>query len=398
MDLRLRRQAEAAAPTGWARAALVVDEHGGRALERALEETWEAGAPPTDLVLLFASPAYADELPRLVRVAYRESGASVLVGCSAQGVIGSAREVEGRPALSLLRLALPGTRLESARFTQADLEAEAPFGDPAQSPNGWLVFADPFHLDCEALLGRLQRDYPDASVVGGLASGAIRARSTAVFLNGEVYEDGAVGVSFSGPAQLRAIVSQGCTPIGEPWIITDAQHNILKRVGNRPAYEVLIETVRALPPEAQRRVRGNLFVGLAMDEYRESFQRGDYLVRNLVGADPEKGLLAVGAHLRVGQTLQFQLRDRATAHEDLQALLAAAAADLGGQRPLAALLCACNGRGVGLFGEPDHDARTLAALFGPLPVAGLFCSGEIGPVGRKLFLHGYTASIALLTT
>ncbi len=380
----------------WARSAVVRDDDAERALERALAQTREPGAPPTDLALLFASAAYGASLERLVPAAFRETGASVLVGCSGQGVIGTGTEVEGEPALSLLRLALPGTRLISARITQQELEAGTRFGEPEESPSGWLVFADPFHLDGDVLLARLQRDYPRTTVVGGLASGDFGARQTFVFLNSQVYDEGAVGVGFVGPVRLYAVVSQGCTPIGLPWTVTAATGHFLEQIGGRPAFEVLVETVRELPAQVQRRVRGNLFLGVAMDEYRETFRQGDFLVRNILGGDPEQGVLAVGAHLSVGQTVQFQLRDRASADEELQAMLASAAEQLGSAAPLAALLCACNGRGVGLFGEPSHDARSVQARFGPLPVAGLFCNGEIGPVGGRLFLHGYTASIGLL--
>lgn len=379
---------------GWARSALVLDKDGPRALERALEQTAEPSAPPTDLALLFASASYAPDLPRLVRTAYRESGASVLLGCSSQGVIGSGSEVEGQPALSLLRLALPGAALHPARFTQSDLAAARA---PDPTLNGWLLFADPFHLDAEALLARLERAHPGIPIVGGMASGDFRAQRTFVFLDGEVYADGAVGVGLSGAARLRAVVSQGCTPIGQPWIVTAARNNVLERIGNRPAYEVLFETIRQLPPPLRARVRGNLLVGVAMDEYRDQLGRGDFLIRNVIGGDAERGLLAVGAAVQVGQTIQFQLRDRDAADEDLRALLADTAQALGPNPPLAALLCVCNGRGVGLFGAPHHDAAMLDAHFQDLPVAGFFCNGEIGPVGGKLFLHGFTASIGLLT-
>jgi len=192
------------------------------------------------------------------------------------------------------------------------------------------------------------------------------------------------------------VVSQGATPIGQPWTITGARGNLLETVGGRPAYQVLVETVQSLPPELQPRAARNLLVGLAIDEYKAEFRRGDYLIRNLLGVDRASGALAIGAFPRVGQTLQFQMRDAAAADEDLRELLTRARQALGDTRPVAALLCSCNGRGVGMFGVPDHDARGVAAAFGALPLAGFFCNGEIGPVGGKTFLHGFTASLALI--
>jgi small ligand-binding sensory domain FIST len=228
-----------------------------------------------------------------------------------------------------------------------------------------------------------------------MASGDQDRRQTHLFLNGDVYDHGAVALALGGAYMVRTIVSQGATPIGEPWIITGAEGQVIHTIARRPAYEVLVETLRELPAEMQARARGNLLVGLAMDEYQQEFRRGDFLIRNLLGVDRDSGVLVVSALPGVGQTVQFQIRDAAAASEDLHAMLGAVTATQG-EQPVAALLCACNGRGVGLFGTPGHDARTLAERLGPIPVVGLFCNGEIGPVGSRNFLHGFTASIALV--
>jgi small ligand-binding sensory domain FIST len=113
-----------------------------------------------------------------------------------------------------------------------------------------------------------------------------------------------------------------------------------------------------------------------------------------MGVDRSSGALAVAANPRVGQTLQFQVRDARAADEELRHLLGAAAHDLPAL-PAAALLFACNGRGVGLFGAPDHDVRATRELLGEPAVAGFFCNGEIGPVGGSTFVHGFTASLGL---
>jgi small ligand-binding sensory domain FIST len=356
-----------------------------------------------DLAFLFASTDYAEEFPELVAGARRATRARLLIGCSSQGVIGTGREVEGQPALALLTFSLPGAVLRAVRLTQSTLEQhhgpEAWRGMtrvPPDDVTAWFLFADPFTLDAESLLVAWGEAYPGTPMVGGMASGDLRLRRTHVFLNDEVYDRGAVAMALGGRYGVRTIVSQGCTPIGEPWTITGATGNVIETIARRAAYEVLLETVQALPREVQQRARGNLFVGLAMDEYREELHRGDFLIRNVLGADAESGTVTVGAIPRPGQTLQFQFRDRVAADEDLRELLVAATADLGGQEPLGALLCSCNGRGVGLFGLPDHDAGAVADRLGPIPLAGFFCNGEVGPVGSRNFLHGYTASIALV--
>jgi small ligand-binding sensory domain FIST len=356
-----------------------------------------------DLTFLFASSAYAEGFPELVASARRATGARLLIGCSSQGIIGTGREVEGQPALALLTFSLPGAVLRPVRLAQGTLEQcsgpEAWHGMtrvPPDDATAWFLFADPFTLDAEGLLVAWSGAYPGTPVVGGMASGDVRLRRTHVFLNDEVYEDGAVAMALGGSYGVRTIVSQGCTPIGKTWTITGATGNVIDTIAQRPAYQVLLETVQALPREVQQRARGNLFVGLAMDEYREELHRGDFLIRNILGADAESGTVTVGAIPRTGQTVQFQLRDRVAADEDLRELLEAAKADLRGPEPIGALLCSCNGRGIGLFGTPDHDARAVADRLGPIPLAGFFCNGEVGPVGSQNFLHGYTASIALV--
>ncbi|MGD0615833.1 MAG: FIST C-terminal domain-containing protein, partial [Verrucomicrobiota bacterium] len=212
---------------------------------------------------------------------------------------------------------------------------------------------------------------------------------------GDVFEEGGVAIAVGGGVKLAGVISQGCTPIGETWTLTKVDQNIIHEIGNRPAYEVLAETFNTLSPEDQRQARGNLFIGLVVNEYLEDFHRGDFLIRNLLGADPRSGSIAIGALPRPGQTVQFQRRDAAAATEDMNVLLARARRQLEGSTVYGGCLCSCNGRGQGLFGEPDHDARMVQQQLGPLGLAGFFCNGEIGPIGEKNFLHGFTASLAL---
>jgi small ligand-binding sensory domain FIST len=214
-------------------------------------------------------------------------------------------------------------------------------------------------------------------------------------LNGDVWEEGGVAVSFGGEVALTGVISQGCTPIGEPWTITRASRNIIHQIANRPAYELLVETFNGLPPDQQQKSRGNLFLGLVVDEYREEFRRGDFLIRNLLSADPHSGAIAVGALPRAGQSIQFQRRDATAASEELAALLVSTRQHLGDTPIYGGCLCVCNGRGRRLFGGPHHDARRVCQYFQELGLAGFFCNGEIGPVGNRTFLHGYSVSLAL---
>jgi small ligand-binding sensory domain FIST len=266
--------------------------------------------------------------------------------------------------------------------------------EPGQT-NGWLAFIDPFHLDSESWLKTWNEAYAPVPVLGGLASGDFSDQTTQVCLNGDVFEEGGVAVSFGGQVKLVGVTSQGCTPIGETWTLTKVEQNVIHQIGNRPAYEVLAETFNQLSPEQQRTARGNLFIGLVVNEYLEEFHRGDFLIRNLLSADPRTGTIAVGALPRLGQTVQFQRRSKEAANEDMEELLTRAKQQLGNTPVYGGCLCSCNGRGQNLFNRPNHDAELVQQRLGPLGLAGFFCNGEIGPVGDKSFLHGYTASLAL---
>lgn len=373
------------------------------ALTEVLRATDTGEKQPVDLVLMFASAHHRGDYERLVQAAFAKTGARMLLGCSGQGVIGREREVEGTPALSLLRLHLPGAELHPTRWTQDMLNSVEPgqalaeaLDLPPSLVKGWLVLADPFHIDVERLIYAVEQTYPQRPIIGGLASNRQDEQRTYLFLNDQVYSDGGVGIAIGGAVTIRTIVSQGATPIGQPWTVTSARDNVLETIGGRPAYEVLVETIDALSPDVRDRALANLLIGLAMNEYRDEFGRGDFLIRNLMGVDRQSGAIAIGAYPRVGQTVQFQMRDGQAADEDLVEQLRAERAALGGRRPAAAMLCTCNGRGVGLFGVRDHDVGRIASELGPVPLAGFFCNGEIGPIGGKTFLHGFTASIALL--
>ncbi|MFL5759022.1 MAG: FIST N-terminal domain-containing protein [Thermomicrobiales bacterium] len=401
------------------RAALVAGSDWRLVLSQAFAETAEV---EPDVTMLFASSAFAADFPDLLAAARQHSGAPILIGCSGAGIIGPEREVEDQPAIAVLQLALPGAKLQTVRFDQAMLDEMsardqasvplgeepgdfgegsrapigAPFGVERDDVNGWLVFADPFRINCEYLVAKLSDAYPGTPIIGGLASADPYERRSWVFFNDQLVADGGIGLAIGGPYAIAPLVSQGCQPIGEPWMITTTQDNWVQTISNRAAAHVMADTLNALPPENQQRAQRNLLVGLAVDEYLHEFARGDFLIRNMVGYDGETGGLALSAFPQPGQTIQFQMRDAATADLDLSMLLDRLRDQIYGRGAVAAVLCTCNGRGIGLFGTPNHDASAIAKKLGPLPLAGLFCNGEIGPVGRRTFVHGFTASLAVI--
>ncbi|MCA1646856.1 MAG: FIST C-terminal domain-containing protein [Chloroflexi bacterium] len=364
----------------------------GQALDGALGPLRSA-AP--DLLVLFVSAAYGDDYAEVLDAAAQRSAAREIAGCSASGVIAQEREVEDQPGVAALALRLPPGALLAVRQAPDNQPVTAAWlGMDVRACKGLIVLADPFTTDAPTLIEGLEHAYPGVPIVGGMATGHRGVHATSVF-HGRHVSTGALVIGLGGKVGLRPVVSQGCEPIGENWTITDAEGHVVKAIGGRPAYELLVEMVRGLDAERRARVNGNLLVGLAMDEYRDEFRRGDFLIRNLMGVDPQTGAIAIAAHARIGQTLQFQIRDARAADEELRTMLGVAA---GLEEPAAALLFACNGRGIGLFGSPDHDVRSVRSLLGPVPLAGLFCNGEIGPVGASTYVHGLTASLALIAT
>ena len=359
-------------------------------------------APKVSLGLVFATPQYFSQAESLLELLQVHARIPLLAGCSSGSLICGDREIEENAGLVVGLYALPGVDLRAVHFTQTQVEESSgpgywhlETGVGAEQTNGWLAFVDPFHLDGESWLRGWNEAYPEAPVVGGLASGDSAEQRTQVYLNGQVFEEGGVAISVGGDVRLASVISQGCNPIGDTWTITKTERNLIREIANRPAYQVLVETYNGLSPAQRKQARGNILVGLAVNEYQDDFHRGDFLVRNLLGADPMSGVIAVGAFPRPGQTMQFQCRAATAGTEDIEALLLRTGKNLAGREVFGGCLCCCNGRGKNLFGVPNHDASHVQKALGPLGLTGFFCNGEIGPVGEKNFLHGFTASLGL---
>lgn len=347
-----------------------------------------------DLACVFFSSHHAAQADHLTEVLRETLGPRCLLGCSGEGVIAGKEELETDPAITLWTASLPNVELSPIRSsfspTQDQFQlAGWPNSEGAEAT--FLMLADPFTTPVHEVLGLLEDRYPGAKAIGGLAGGAQEAGENRLILNDDVFDGGIVGVRLSGAVEIRPIISQGCRLIGERYVVTKADRNLIHELGGLPALERLQTVFEALSEEDRQRA---LQLGIVIDEHRDRFDRGDFLIRNLLGADRSTGALAVGDVVQEGQTVQFHLRDADSASEDLTSLLAA---DRSGRKspPLGALMFSCCGRGQGLFGRPNHDAATLAAQLGSIPMAGFFAQGEIGPIGRRNFVHGYTASMAI---
>jgi small ligand-binding sensory domain FIST len=370
-------------------------ESASEAAEEAAREArgGALGRAEVDLAFIFLSPAHLDEAEAAAEAVREELAPRHLLGCVAEGVVAGVRELEHGPAVAVWAAALLGAEIEC--FHAAAVQTEEGItvtGFPELDDPGLVtLLADPFSFPAGAFLARLNEQREPIPLVGGIAVGGRRPGEQALILDEAVHTEGAVGAVVSG-VQVRTVVSQGCRPIGREAVITRCQDNLVYELAGRPALERLRGEIAALSATEQALAARGLLAGLVIDENRPEYDTGDFLVRGLLGLDEASGTLALGDTVRVGQTLRFFVREAASADADLRQALAGAVRD---ERPAGALLFTCNGRGTHMFPEPDHDARVVAEALRTQALAGFFCGGEIGPVGGKAFLHGFTATLAI---
>jgi len=365
-------------------------------------------SPPT-VAFVFCTPDWQPHVAALAESVQVDGRVPLVIGCSGAGLVGVGEEDENVSGFSLLLLSLPNTEVQVADISTDDL-ARAEAGEDWRDITGiadersdtendrsapfgaWIALCNPLHMHSENWLRHWNTAYDGVPTFGGLASGPAEAGGMFLFRETGISDAAMTAVHFSGGIRVGGVVSQGCRPIGEPYTVTEADDNVLITIGSKPAFEKLEEAFESLDQDLRDEAQGNIFAGLAMSEYVDDYQRGDFLVRNILGGDPNAGVLALGAEPRVGQTMQFQLRDSDSADEDLRLRCAAAQTKYG--EPFAGLMFTCAGRGSHLFGIPNHDAGIVEDVFGRVPLSGFFCNGEIGPVGGRNFIHGYTASAA----
>ena len=344
-----------------------------------------------DLLWVFVSGTDPATAESAVTRAMEVAGARTTLGCSAGGVIGAGRGVENVPAVSAFAACLPGVRctpLQLELVHTPDGPAVVGMPDRRDDDAVAVLLGDPFSFPAAEFLHRSNTEPTVLPLIGGLASGP---RGSRLFLDGRSVVGGAVGVVLSGPVAIRTVVSQGCRPVGPSMIVTKAERNVLWELAGMPALAKLEQIVTDLSPQDRQAVARGLHIGVAMDEYAEEHERGDFLIRGVVGADREQGAIVIGDVVEVGRTVRFQVRDASAADQDLKELFArfrAEAGPVGG-----ALLFSCNGRGRTMFPSADHDVLAVRSGLDTTGVAGFFAAGEFGPVGGRNHLHGFTASI-----
>ena len=385
------------------------------ALREVIERVLTQLETAPNLAIIFISSAFASEYSRVLPLLKGPLGGAHIIGCSGSGVIGVTRaghlvEVEETAGISLTVAYLPDVTIQGFHLSIDELpDLDSPpsewteiFGVlPADKPN-FLLMADPFASGMNDLLQGLDFAYPESVKLGGLAGIESISRSCGLFCGQQLYRQGVIGVALSGNITIDTIVAQGCRPIGPTFRVVESDRNVVTKVAaqapdneaaEQTPLEALQELFQDLDDTDRQLAQESLFIGLAQSSFKQALEQGDFLIRNLVGVDPKVGAIAIADRIRPGQRIQFHLRDAHTAKDELATLLATYQLNHQGRStpPSGALLFACNGRGTSLFDAPNCDVEQFSRQVGPVPLGGFFCNGEIGPVGKTTFLHGFTS-------
>ena len=365
------------------------------------EQRAQLGGTAT-FALVFCSAECAAQADDLMEIVQIYGHVPTVLGCTGTGLIAGSCEIENDPGVTIALYRFPNTTAHAHHIPASCLiensrrdQIRRHLPDDDVDINAWLLFASSESIGNESWLPAWDLATQGSVTIGGFGSSSQENPVTHLFINGKTYTGGAVALGLQGEVTIEPLLSQGCRPIGSPWIVTEADYNVIHKIGNRPILEVLRDTLEDMPQEEQALAHGNVFIGLVLDEYKQSFGTGDFLVRNLAAIDPKTGAVAIATPLRVGQNLQFQIRDPHTAAVDFEELLKAKQRLLKERAVYGACLCDCIGRGSSLYGVPDQDVNTIQNALPGLPIAGLFCNGEFGPVKQSTRLHGYAASLGL---
>ena len=349
-----------------------------------------------DIAVVFASGAHLAAPEATLEGVHAELAPEALIGCGAGGVLGSGLELESGTAVAVWAAALDGGSARTFLATVTEEQDEGVLeGMPELSPHATLILlSDPYSFPTDAVLTGLARDAPGVPVLGGLSSARTPDGAGALLYDQSVCERGAVGVRLDG-VEMLPCVSQGAAPLGREMTVTAAEGNVIHELAGRPAVQTIEQVIAELEIEERALVAAGLLIGIVIDGGKPEYEQGDFLVRGVLGADPDTGAVAIGASVAPGQVVRLHARDARSADEDLRRQLRVRARAIGGERPAGALVFSCNGRGQSMFGACDHDATMVQDELGGAPSAGFFAAGEIGPVGGRSFLHGFTATVAI---
>lgn len=383
--------------------ALTVESRAADAIADLTDQLWTQGFRPggdiVDLALVFLSSHFTHQAEIIRQALQTLLSPSVLLGSSAEGVVGDDREIEGLPSISLMVARLPGIELKPFALHDIDwscilLEPEG-LVELVQAPAKtqlFILLADPFSTPIDDVLQTFNLAFHSVPVTGGMSSGALRPNGNALILDDQAYASGAVGVALAGNLDIDILVSQGCRPIWRPFVVQSANKNWIYQLERKAPLTWIQELIPELSIEERTLLQNGLFVGRAIKAGQDLLGQGDFLIRGVTAIDQESGAIAVADQIQEGEVIQFHLRDSLTATEDLEMMLIP---QVFLNPPDGALLFTCNGRGTRLYDHPDGDISVIRKNLGDFHLAGFFCAGEIGPIGDQNFVHGHTASLVL---
>jgi len=374
------------------------------AIERAAEKIFiDLGRQDPDLLIVFVSEEHSARYLAVSELLHREFENTFLFGCCATAAIGGGQEIEDRPAVSLTGAVLPGVKFRGLHLDAAQVPPV--YAEPrvwedtlhltANQQPSFLILADPFSFETEVFVKGLDRVFPSSAKVGGLASGARQVGGTALYLGNQVHFSGAITLALTGNIEIDTVVAQGCRPIGDPLFVTSAHENLVREIDGHVPRDVLANLFERLSPSDRDLFSQTLFLGLAISKGASEYTPGDFLIRNILGMDPQSGALWVNAHVPPTSVVQFHLRDASASAIDLERALTSYGSSQLAAPAVAALLFSCAGRGAAFYGQPDHDSNAFRRLIADVPLGGCFCNGEIGPVQNATYLHGFASAFAV---
>ena len=362
----------------------------------------QAGLRQADAVICFISSAHGAAYPLIVRTIAETAQTREIAGCSASGVIASQHETEGGTCVSVL--AIGGSQIKGKRLFVPDLRGNdrevgrqiSAAAKPALAKDNLLcLFPDTYNLTPEPLLDSIASELPHTMVVGGGATEDGSVGETFQFCGDVVSSNSVSAMLLSGDFKIDVGVSLACQPLGPGHRVTAVEENIIIELDGRSAFEVYHEAIGPLADDLPR-ASAFVFLGVPLDPNAERLERGRYLVRNIIGASKEHGVLAVAHRPRVGDLVGLVLRDGQRARDDLKLALEELRAST--QRPPAfGLYFDCVSRGSGLYNVPNHDSAYIRQYLGEIPVAGFFTGLEIGPLSAATRLLQYSGVLVLVS-
>jgi small ligand-binding sensory domain FIST len=372
--------------------------------QAAAQALAEAGISRADTAVVFFTAEHAARPRELVETLSSATGAEKISGCSAAGILTAAGEVEGSHAIGVLVLAsdqVRGDPLLVQPLRERDESAGAEIARrirraPAEE-SLLVLLPDTYNGQPQRLLGGIESHAGFLPVIGAGASESGMARTTYQLCGDTVTSNAAAGLALSGAFQTHIDITQGCQPITAPMTITKAEGHLIYEIDHRPALEVFARLLKGPLAEDLRRALQVLFVGLPADNDDNSVAPGNYVIRNIIGLDPNKGILGVADELHEGQAMIFALRDGQRARDDLNQMLGRQAARLAGKRPAFGFYFNCCARGASLYGMEGIDTAYIRQALGDFPLIGMFGGYELAPLGKANHLFAYTGVLALIT-